>query len=140
MKGRERLGYLGVGSIGPDVPSSVEELTFDLWTSKPTRGVTPMCCYVTEMYEEGGNDLAVPDVKHTSCWEEGFWPDLAAIVAPLLLRQLRSVTIVNARGIVPTGAQCLLVISAIWAGVGTHDPLGPSFACCCSLIFPLRLA
>lgn len=127
MNDRERLCFPNIGSIGSAVPQNVDELTFVFWTNQPTREVAPMCCYVTETYEEGGDHLSVPNVEHTSCWEGKFWPNLAAAVVPLLLHKLRQITIVNARGIVPTGAQRRPVISAIWAGVGSHDALESKF-------------
>ncbi|EKD04797.1 hypothetical protein A1Q2_00908 [Trichosporon asahii var. asahii CBS 8904] len=121
------LDYPVIGDIACSVPPNVEELTFVFWTDRPTKEVAPACCCVTKSWDGYEDRFLVRNVKHTSCWEEDFWPTLAAAMVPLLLHKLRQITIVNARGIVPTGAQRRPVISAIWAGVGTHDALESKF-------------
>lgn len=119
------LSFPEVGSLASALPPNVEDLTFVFWTTRPATEVAPFCCTTYETYSDCGDDDEVdsdrePAVHQFSCWEERFWRDLAAALAPKLLFELRAVTIVNASNIVLDGAARDPAFSAIESGAATH--------------------
>ncbi|EJT45719.1 hypothetical protein A1Q1_05868 [Trichosporon asahii var. asahii CBS 2479] len=131
----EELAYPAIGSIGSGVPPNVESLTFVFWTYCPEEVSAPPCCYVRELWdcmeeeehhldEDGDRESEPP---HESCWEEGFWRELAVAVAPLFLRNLRQLTIVNASSIVPTGAPPQATLELMSSGLFRHDVFETKF-------------
>lgn len=103
----ESLAYPLKGSIGTTLPRNAEELTFVFWTPKPAQEVSPSCCSASgrpTRYNDESGDYGTFDRgdEHESCWEDGFWYELAEAVVPMLLHKLRRVTIVNASSIIPT--------------------------------------
>lgn len=132
----EELEYPQTGSIASALPPNVEELTFVFWGPSPDKEVAPSCCYAHEIcpecpdnsgYDSGSSVSSDETEEQTSCWEDNFWKELAAAIAPKLLSKLRVLTIVNASGIVPDGAARQQILSAISTGVATHVKLEAKF-------------
>lgn len=126
------LSFPELGGIDTVLPPNAKELTFVFWTSEQGREVAPSCCAAskrpdTDTSTRGENDASADasddEDEHGSCWEDSVWRDLAEAVAPLFLRKLGRITIVNASSIIPTGEQWRPILSSISTCVVTHAKL-----------------
>lgn len=120
------------GSIATALPPNVEELTFvftptDHELDEPEGDAIPYCCHADpdqfKSLSKLDADLAVlrDDDAQASCWQEPFWRELAAAIAPLFFSRLCRVTVVNASIIVPKGQARTPTIAAIKDGTASHS-------------------